>query len=468
MVFSALPFLYIFLPLCLLAYFITPKIRVRNAVLLIFSLVFYAWGEPKYILLMVATAAVDFFAGVLIDKYRGTKKAKLFLFLAVLLTLSSLGVFKYADFFAESVNSLFSVHFPILGLSLPIGISFYTFQALTYVIDVYRGRVRVQPHFAKLLLYISMFPQLIAGPIVRYNDVCAQIEERTCTLQKAANGILRFCAGLFKKAVIANFAGELTEKLLGGDLTALSALGAWAGIVAYALQIYFDFSAYSDMAIGLGQIFGFDFPENFRYPYAARSAHEFWQRWHITLSTFFRDYVYIPLGGNRKRWALNMLFVWLLTGLWHGASWNFVLWGLYWFFFLMLEKLWIGESLEKLPRAVQHLYLLLVMLIGWVFFYFEDLSSIKAFFAAAFGANGLAQITQRTIVSNYSLLLVVAAGFSLPVLPFLERRAQHFLQRKGGRVVYGALALCFCAGVLWCATAALVGSSYNPFLYFRF
>ncbi len=468
MVFSSLTFLYIFLPLCLVGYFLTNKIKVRNYILLFFSLVFYAWGEPKYIFLMICTTAVDFFAGLLIEKYRGTKKAKLFLILAVVLTLSTLGLFKYSDFFAESANRLLHMKLPLLGLTLPIGISFYTFQALTYVVDVYRGRVPVQVYFYKLLLYVSMFPQLIAGPIVRYSDVCAQIDERTCTFQKAASGILRFCVGLLKKAVLANYAGALAEKLIGGDLAALSSVGAWAGIAAYTIQIYFDFSGYSDMAIGLGRVFGFGFPENFRYPYAARSVNEFWRRWHITLSSFFRDYVYIPLGGNRKRWAFNMLLVWLLTGLWHGASWNFVLWGLYYFFFLMLEKLYLGQYLEKLPKAIGHIYTMLVVLIGWVFFYFEDLSAIKAFFAAAFGANGFSDVTQKALIMNYIAVLLVGAVFSLPVFPSISAFGDRLSEKRGGRVVVNVLCVAFSVGALWISTAALVGSSYNPFLYFRF
>ena len=468
LVFSSLTFLYIFLPLCLVAYFLTSKIKVRNFILLLFSLVFYAWGEPKYILLMLAATAVDYAAGLLIEKFRGNWKAKLFLILAVFLTLSVLGVFKYADFFANSAGSIFHLQIPSLGLSLPIGISFFTFQALTYVVDVYRDRVPVQPYYYKLLLYVSMFPQLIAGPIVRYSDVCAQIDDRVCTWQKAAEGVLRFCIGLLKKAIVANFAGELTEKLLGGDLSSLSLVGAWVGIFAYAIQIYFDFSGYSDMAIGLGHIFGFDFPENFRYPYVARSINDFWRRWHITLSSFFRDYVYIPLGGNRKRWALNMLVVWLLTGLWHGASWNFVLWGLYYFFFLMLEKLYLGKLLEKLPRVVQHIYAVAVILIGWVFFYFEDLSAIKAFFTAAFGGNGFSDMTQNALITNYVAVLLVGAVFSMPVLSRLLSFGSWLCERKGGKLLVNASCVVFVFAALWISTAALVGSSYNPFLYFRF
>lgn len=468
MVFSSLTFLYIFLPLCLVAYFLTGKIKVRNFILLLFSLVFYAWGEPKYVFLMLAATAVDYIAGLLIEKYRGTRKAKFILFCAVFLTLSVLVVFKYADFFACSVNETLHIRIPLLGLSLPIGISFFTFQALTYVVDVYRNRVPVQPYYYKLLLYVSMFPQLIAGPIVRYSDVCAQIDERVCTWQKASRGILRFCVGLLKKAIVANFAGALTEKLIGGDISELSAVGAWVGIIAYAIQIYFDFSGYSDMAIGLGHVFGFDFPENFRYPYAACSINDFWRRWHITLSSFFRDYVYIPLGGNRKHWALNMLLVWLLTGLWHGAAWNFVLWGLYYFFFLMLEKLYLGKVLEKMPRMVNHIYTVAVILIGWVFFYFEDLSAIKAFFAAAFGMNGFSNVTQSAIITNYIVVLLVGAVFSVPVFSKALSFGSRLCTYKVGKILVNVGCVAFAFIALWVSTAALVGSSYNPFLYFRF
>lgn len=303
---------------------------------------------------------------------------------------------------------------------------------------------------------------------MRYSDVCEQLEVRTCSLQKAAEGIVRFCIGLLKKTVLANFVGELCEQLIGGDLSSLTVLGAWIGILAYAFQIYFDFAGYSDMAIGLGKIFGFDFPENFRYPYAARSINDFWRRWHITLSTFFRDYVYIPMGGNRKRWAVNMLIVWLLTGLWHGASWNFVLWGLYYFVFLMVEKLWLGKKLEKLPAAIGHVYSLLVVLVGWVFFYFESLSEIQAFFLAAFGANGFSTVTRRTIIINYIAVLPVCAICSMPVLPLLRKFFLRLRGEKMQRMLLSVGQTVFAVGALLVSTAALVGSSYNPFLYFRF
>lgn len=469
MVFSSLTFLYIFLPLCLISYFVAKNIKAKNIILLVFSLIFYAWGEPKYILLLVATTFVDYICGLLILKYKGTKKEKLFLALACVITLSSLGLFKYTGFFCENLNSIFSFNIPGINITLPIGISFYTFQALTYVIDVYRGRVRVQGSFYKLLLYVSMFPQLIAGPIVRYSDVEEQIENRSSSLKSVSAGIIRFSTGLLKKAIVANLAGELTTKLIGGDIGELTAVGAWVGIIAYTIQIYFDFSGYSDMAIGLGLVFGFHFPENFNYPYCAKSITDFWKRWHMTLTSFFRDYLYIPMGGNRKRWALNMLVVWLLTGLWHGASWNFVLWGLYYFFFLMLEKVYIGKYIEKWHSVLQHLYSLVIIVIGWAFFYFDDMAKLKYFFKAMFGiANGFVSLTQRTIVINYIVLLAVGIIASLPIVPCVKKLALKASRPLAGRIAVDLLSVIYVAAVLFISTAALVGNSYNPFLYFRF
>lgn len=469
MVFSSLTFIYVFLALCLVCYFIVRKTAARNIILLVFSLVFYAWGEPKYILLMLATTFVDFVGGLCIEKFKNTSKAKLFLILSAVITLASLGVFKYTAFFCENLNSVFSLHLPVPEIALPIGISFYTFQALSYVIDVYRGKVQVQKSYWKLLLYVSMFPQLIAGPIVRYSDVEKQIEDRTVTFVGVRTGIVRFCTGLLKKAILANFAGELTAKLIGGDLSTLSAAGAWMGIIAYTVQIYFDFSGYSDMAIGLGKMFGFHFPENFRYPYAAVSINDFWKRWHMTLTSFFRDYLYIPMGGNRKRWALNMLIVWLLTGLWHGASWNFVLWGLYYFFFLMLEKLYIGKLMENWHPVFRHVYSLAVIVTGWVFFYFEDMAKLKYFFKAAFGmANGFISLTERTIIVNYIVLLIIAAIASVPIVPRLKPLAAKLSRNTAGAVALDLMSLVYVAAAILIATAALVGNSYNPFLYFRF
>ena len=333
---------------------------------------------------------------------------------------------------------------PSLKLALPIGISFYTFQALTYVIDVYRGSVKVQPSFYKLLLYVSMFPQLIAGPIVRYSDVEEQIEERTVTLKNISAGVMRFSAGLLKKAIIANFCGSAHGKAHRRRFDRAFKCGCVDRYNLIHLQIYFDFSGYSDMAIGLGHMFGFSFPENFNYPYYAVSVSDFWRRWHITLSSFFRDYLYIPLGGNRKNWALNMLIVWLLTGLWHGASWNFVLWGLYYFVFLMLEKMYIGKILEKLPRAVGHIYSLIVVIIGWVFFYFDDLSKIKYFFKAAFGAaNGFVTLTEKTVIVNYAVLLIVGAVCAMPLLPRIKNFACSLSKTRSGKVTVDVLSVLF-------------------------
>ena len=473
MVFSSLTFLYLFLPLCFICYYIVQKTSSRNVILLVFSLVFYAWGEPKYIFLMIATAFVDYVFGLLIERFRGRWQSKLFLTLAAVITLSSLALFKYSSFFSENVNSLFSLNLPSLKLALPIGISFYTFQALTYVIDVYRGSVKVQPSFYKLLLYVSMFPQLIAGPIVRYSDVEEQIEERTVTLKNISAGVMRFSAGLLKKAIIANFAGQLTEKLIGGDLTGLSSAGAWIGIISYTLQIYFDFSGYSDMAIGLGHMFGFSFPENFNYPYYAVSVSDFWRRWHITLSSFFRDYLYIPLGGNRKNWALNMLIVWLLTGLWHGAAWNFILWGLYYGCFMLFEQKMGKKRMKKWPIVWKHVYTKLVIILGFGIFYFEDLGQLGQFFLNITGismiANGAPFTDPMTFSSlrNNIFLILFAILVSLPVLPKIK---SYFLESKNdtvytiGRV--GSVAVCMV--LLAVVSVLLVDTTNNVFLYFRF
>ena len=468
MVFSSLTFLYIFLPLCLIAYFVAKDIKIKNIVLLAFSLVFYAVGEPKYIFLMVLTVLVDYAGGILIDLYRNTKLSKVFLALTAAITLSFLAVFKYANFFTENVNSLFNLNLRVLGLSLPVGISFYTFQALTYVIDVYRGKVRVQRSFFKLLLYVSMFPQLIAGPIVRYSEVDKQLSNRTVSINGIAAGILRFSIGLVKKTVVANFAGKLCSAMLGESLANTSSVGAVVGILAYTIQIYFDFSAYSDMAIGLGKMFGFEFPENFNYPYIADSVVDFWKRWHMTLSGFFRDYVYIPLGGNRKRWAFNMLLVWTLTGFWHGASWNYIIWGLYYFVFLMLEKLYIGEKLAKLHPVIKHIYTLAVVMLGWAFFYFEDMSRLRLFFKDIFFKNGILTLTDRTIIANYILLLLVGIIFSMPVAKYIRGLCLRAARKKQGEIAVGVLQTVTVAFCMLVSTACLVGDSYNPFLYFRF
>lgn len=432
MVFSSLNFMYLFLPICLLLYFILHGIKARNYLLLVMSLLFYAWGEPKWIILMIVTTLIDYGAGLLVDQYRGQKLAKWALAGSVVITLSFLAVFKYLGFFNQNLNQIFGAELPTQIFNLPIGISFYTFQAITYVVDVYRGKAQVQRSYANLLLYVALFPQLIAGPIVRYTDIAAQLENREMTLPGFSKGITRFVTGLGKKVLLANIAGQVATSLIGGDLSKASVLGAWLGIFAYTFQIYFDFSGYSDMAIGLGHMFGFTYVENFNYPYISKSITEFWRRWHISLSTFFRDYVYIPLGGNRRHQLRNMFIVWALTGLWHGASWNFVLWGLYYFVFLAIEKLFLGKFLEKLPAVVGHAYALFIIVVGWVFFYFDDVSRLGQMLKLMFGFSGQAGVlpTDTVLLKNHLVFFLVAIIACIPVSKLVKALLIRF-SRKG-------------------------------------
>ncbi len=463
--------MYLFLPVCLLLYFILRGIKARNYLLLVMSLLFYAWGEPKWIVLMIVTTLVDYGAGLLVDKYRGQKQAKWALAGSVVITLSFLAVFKYLGFFNQNLNSLFGAELPTQIFNLPIGISFYTFQAITYVVDVYRGKARVQRSYANLLLYVSLFPQLIAGPIVRYTDIAEQLESRETTVEGFARGITRFVTGLGKKVLLANIAGQIATSLIGGDLSKASVLGAWLGIFAYTFQIYFDFSGYSDMAIGLGHMFGFTYVENFNYPYISKSITEFWRRWHISLSTFFRDYVYIPLGGNRRHQLRNMFVVWALTGLWHGASWNFVLWGLYYFVFLAIEKLFLGKYLEKLPAVVGHIYALFIVVVGWVFFYFDDVSRLGQMLKLMFGFSGQAGVmpTDTILLKNHLVFFMVAIVACIPVSKLVKALLIRFSRRGTVQeTVAGAVGIVYDVALLFFSTAALVGASYNPFLYFRF
>lgn len=463
--------MYLFLPVCLLLYFILRGIKARNYLLLVMSLLFYAWGEPKWIALMIVTTLVDYGAGLLVDKYRGQKQAKWALAGSVVITLSFLAVFKYLGFFNQNLNSLFGAELPTQIFNLPIGISFYTFQAITYVVDVYRGKARVQRSYANLLLYVSLFPQLIAGPIVRYTDIAEQLESRETTVEGFARGITRFVTGLGKKVLLANIAGQIATSLIGGDLSKASVLGAWLGIFAYTFQIYFDFSGYSDMAIGLGHMFGFTYVENFNYPYISKSITEFWRRWHISLSTFFRDYVYIPLGGNRRHQLRNMFVVWALTGLWHGASWNFVLWGLYYFVFLAIEKLFLGKYLEKLPAVVGHIYALFIVVVGWVFFYFDDVSRLGQMLKLMFGFSGQAGVmpTDTILLKNHLVFFMVAIVACIPVSKLVKALLIRFSRRGTVQeTVAGAVGIVYDVALLFFSTAALVGASYNPFLYFRF
>ena len=471
MVFSSLNFLYLFLPVCLLLYFIIPKLKYKNIVLLIMSLFFYAWGEPKWIIVMILMAFVDYFAGLMIAKNADSPgRKKFWLTFSVVVSVAALGIFKYTGFVIDNINAAFGTAIGDPPFVLPIGISFYTFQALSYTIDVYRGKTQVQLSYYKFLLYVSMFPQLIAGPIVRYADVAAQIDDRQTTLPGFLNGINRFSIGLGKKVLLANISGQLVTGFIGGDLANTSVLGAWAGIFFYALQIYFDFSGYSDMAIGLGKMFGFDYLENFNYPYISKSITEFWRRWHMSLSTFFRDYVYIPLGGNRKHMILNMFIVWTLTGLWHGANWNFVLWGLYYFVFLAIEKLFLGKYIEKVP-VLRNLYALFIILIGWVFFYFEDMGRLGEMFFILFGFSGHAGTapTDTTILMNHLLFIVLAVVACLPVRNIAVNAFRALSRRtSAGDTIRVVVTIVFDLALLFFCTAALVGASYNPFLYFRF
>lgn len=469
MVFSSLLFLYAFLPVCLLLYFLVPGLTGKNIVLLCASLVFYAWGEPVYVFLMLAVAALNWGFGLLLGK----KRSKGLLALCVALNLASLVVFKYAGFLVENCNALFGAAFRVPQISLPIGISFYTFQALSYSVDVYRKDVGAQRSYWKFLLYVSMFPQLIAGPIVRYVDVAAQIESRESDPENVFRGVTRFCVGLGKKVLLADHVGQVADQLLGGSFTGATTLGIWLGALMYMFQIYFDFSGYSDMAIGLGRIFGFRYMENFKLPYTSKSISEFWRRWHISLSSFFRDYVYIPLGGNRRHVYLNLFIVWALTGLWHGASWNFVLWGLYFFVLLCIERL-LKKQLPKIPKPVRHILTLLLILISWNVFYHTDLGRLRESFAIFFGFAGsgfTSETTNMLLRNNLPLIAICAVGCS--AIPQFTGNVVGLLcaeKREDGigHKVYAGLTFVFDLALLALATISLAGSSYNAFLYFRF
>ena len=466
MLFSSIPFLYYFLPLTLLCYFLAPR-RAKNAVLLLFSLVFYAWGEPKYVLFMVASILQGYLFGRLVEKYRNyPRRSKLFLTVSVLFSLLLLGYCKYADFFIRSFNAVTGLSVPLLRVALPIGISFYTFQILSYVVDVYRGTVAAQRNLIDLGTYIAMFPQLIAGPIVRYADIEPQLKERRSTPDMIAAGAQRFVLGLAKKVLIANVLYQLIT--VYKSTTQPSVLYSWMYAAAYMLHIYFDFSGYSDMAIGLGKIFGFHFAENFNYPYISRSATEFWRRWHMSLGSWFRDYVYIPMGGNRVapvRRYFNILVVWILTGLWHGADWNFVLWGLFFAVFLIMEKGFLLKPLQKLP-VLSHLYTLLLVAVSFVIFDSAGLSEAATHLGRMFGAGGIPLVTGEALyyLGSYAVTFIIAM---IGATPFPTRMAKQLSEGKGGKAL-SILAPAALVLVLAVVTAYLVDGSFNPFLYFRF
>ena len=462
MLFSGIPFLYYFLPAVLILYFAVPR-KLKNSVLLVFSLLFYAWGEPKYIILMLISIASGYILGLLIEKFHDKFLSKLFLALSVIISIGFLAYFKYADFFISNFNSITGISLPLLKIALPIGISFYTFQILSYTIDVYRKDVPAQKNPITLATYIALFPQLIAGPIVRYSDVCDQLDNRTHSLSMTASGVSRFICGLSKKVLIANALGELCDIFRASNEKTV--LFYWIYAISFCLHIYFDFSGYSDMAIGLGSIFGFNFIENFNYPYISKSIREFWRRWHISLGSWFRDYVYIPMGGNRVsklRWFFNIFTVWLLTGFWHGAAWNFIVWGLYFAVFLIFEKLFLSKLLKK-AKWFTHVYVLFFVMISFVIFNATNLTEAMQYIGGLFGANTPAFISEETIYyfKSYAVILILAIIGATP-LP-----KKIFDKVKDTKVI-SAIHPIVLTVLLIMITAYLVDGSFNPFLYFRF
>lgn len=458
MIFSSITFLFYFFPIVLFSYFLSPS-KLKNFTLLIFSLIFYAWGEPIYILIMLFSTVVDYTHSLIIDKYRNTFKAKLALISSIIINLSLLVFFKYSDFFISIINSIFNTDIALFNLTLPIGISFYTFQTMSYTIDVYKNEAKPQKNIINLGTFVTLFPQLVAGPIVRYVDISKQLNNRHSNINKIYEGIYRFTIGFSKKILLANNLGLIWASVKSTPYSELSNLTAWLGIICFTLQIYFDFSGYSDMAIGLGKIFGFDFLENFNFPYISKSITEFWRRWHMSLGIWFRDYVYIPLGGNRVsklKWFRNIFIVWFLTGFWHGASFNFILWGLYFGFILMLEKLFILNILDKLPNLFKHIYTLFLVVIGFVIFDISDFKDIFDYLNAMFNINNnfIDSTFIYYLVPNITLLIISIIA-STPIIKTILDKNIYI------RFVVIILGFILCVSFL-------VDSSFNPFLYFRF
>ena len=481
MVFSSLIFLCAFLPVVLALYALCPG-RFRNLLLTVASLFFYVWGEPRYVLIMLFSTVFDYINGRAIEYFGSHKKQKAkkaMLVLSVVGNLSILFFFKYIDLLVHSWNQLTASTIGVLNLALPIGISFYTFQTMSYTIDVYCGRVKAQHNLISFGMYVSMFPQLIAGPIVRYQWIESQLDERIITNERWVKGMQRFLIGLGKKVIFANQIGKLWTDISVGNLESLSTLGAWLGAFAYTFQIYFDFSGYSDMAIGLGEMFGFTLPENFRYPYEAKNITDFWRRWHITLSSWFREYVYFPLGGNRKglnRQALNLFIVWLLTGLWHGASWNFALWGIYFFLVLFIEKVFLLKEMESWPEILCHIYSKFFIAVGWVLFAVEDFNKMGYYLQVMFGIkNSFLQPTALYQLRTYGIFLVILAIASTRIPGCLVKKLKNYMQeaepeymsQKGERTEFILYSI-YTLAILVLSLGLLVRSSYNPFLYFRF
>jgi alginate O-acetyltransferase complex protein AlgI len=468
MVFSSLFFLFLFLPANLLCYFSTNNRKIQNLVLVVFSLFFYAWGEPVWVGLLLFSALIDYLNGLFIEHHRGKPLARLGVVSTLIFNLGILAVFKYSDFLVDNLNLLAGgTYLDKPGFALPIGISFYTFQTISYTIDVYRGEVKAQRSFLDFLLFVSLFHQLVAGPIVRYSHVAHEIENRVFRWEDASQGVIRFCRGLFKKVVMANMAGELSSHFLDAHFNSLSLAGSWFGLILFSLQIFFDFSGYSDMAIGLGKMLGFHYHENFKYPYLSTSISDFWRRWHISLGSFFRDYVYIPLGGNRKHPVRNLLIVWFLTGLWHGASWNFILWGLYFGVLIYLEKVLIQRVLNWVPAFFRHVYALFFIVLGWALFYFTDLSQLGRFLSVLFNfrQGPLWDADTLLLFRENVFWLLLALFLCLPVSSWWTKISRKLPANPWLEpVLQGTLSL----ALFFVSVMLLVGSTYNPFLYFRF
>lgn len=468
MVFSSLTFLYIFLPCVFTFYFLLPP-KFRNLVLLVFGLLFYAWGEPFYIVIMLFSTFIDYFAGRCIDKFNHNNRLKrLFLIISVVMNLGLLSIFKYSGLFVNSFNNLFGLDIGIPNLILPIGISFYTFQSMSYTIDLFMGKISVQKNIISFITYVTLFPQIVAGPIVRYNDVSKEIDCRTINYNKVSDGISLFCIGLGKKVLIANNIGLLWSTVQEIQIQSLTVVTAWLGIIAFAFQIYFDFSGYSDMACGLGRMLGFNFPKNFNYPYMSKSISEFWRRWHMTLGNWFKSYVYIPLGGNRKGYfktIINLVIVWALTGFWHGANWNFLIWGLYFGVIIIAERFVFLKLLDKLPGFIRILYSFLLVLFGWVIFELDSLSDIVSYFSAMFGLNGAGFFNNDSLylIFNYIIIIIICIFGCTNIFNKIYLRIS-----KISSVLIEYSTPVFVALIILISTVYLVNASYNPFLYFNF
>jgi alginate O-acetyltransferase complex protein AlgI len=464
MVFSSLTFIYLFLPLALFFHYLTPNKLFRNISLTAFSLAFYAWEEPMWIYLMIFTAIFDYYMALLIERWRGDKKAKIILLITILVNLSLLIFYKYGGFLYDNLSVIGQLPFDRPNNSLPVGISFYTFMVISYIVDVYRGQLKAQRNPLNFLMFISLFQHLVAGPIVRYSQIGSQVDSRSIDWSGFSNGISRFCIGLFKKIVIANVAGALVTKYLDAGFNDLSTVEAWFGITMFSVQLYFDFSGYSDMAIGLAKMFGFDFDENFRHPYAAQSVGDFYRRWHISLGKFFRDYVYIPMGGNRKLQLRNIMIVWLLTGIWHGASWNFALWGLYFGSFMIIEKL-LENFLKKVPRFLRHTYTLILIIFSRAIFYFVDFGQLKSFVGNLFYSTNSISLGFKSDLFEHIFWFILVV---LMCIPWDEIYPSDTKVNMEATRYYHMLKPAFNIAMLFLATMLLVNSSYNPFLYTRF